>query len=167
MWFCKAPRGKLFRGTLSVTGPWKEKSSGLEEMHVMSMENHTPECELQEEYHSKVRDPLQQQKPGAGIKNYAIWEQEVHIDEQSEVFERSEQRVACTCIEIFWRWDLAAKRRNLCLNEPELGASADHWLLKQRCASMMAGKQSTWLQRSKQTVQRTAKPLRAQISELQ
>jgi len=44
-----------------------------------------------------VWDPLQQ-KPGAGIKKYAIWESEDEIDHQSKVVQRNEQRVTCTSV---------------------------------------------------------------------
>jgi len=67
-------------------------SSGLEDMQVTSLgESYSG---LQDECPDRVMDPMQQ-KSIAGIKKYAIWKQD-HIDEQSEVVERNEQRVACT-----------------------------------------------------------------------
>jgi len=46
--------------------------------------------EVQEEYHSKVQDPLLQMS-GSGIEKYKTKVQEDHSDQQSAANERSEQ----------------------------------------------------------------------------
>ena len=72
----------------------KRKTSGSEETQVISHGDwriiiRTVRVSFQSEGPTTA-------KPDAGIEKYATREQEDQIDQQSEVVERSEQRVACT-----------------------------------------------------------------------
>ena len=79
-----------------MTGPRKSLQGPKRiEMQVISLgESYSG---LQEGCHSRVRDPLLQ-NPGAGKRQYATREHEDLIYQQSEVVEKSEQRLACTSI---------------------------------------------------------------------
>ena len=71
-----------------MTGRRKEKNSNYVEKRVISpVAAHSG---VQEEYHSKVQDPLQQ-RPSSGIEKYGTKVQEDHSDQQSATDERSEQ----------------------------------------------------------------------------
>ena len=66
---------RLFRGALSMTGRWKERSSNNVETQVISpVASHSG---VQEERHSRVQDPLQE-RPGSGIEKYGTHVQEDH-----------------------------------------------------------------------------------------
>ena len=72
-----ASRRRLFRGALSMTGRWKEKSSNYVGTQVIfPVASHSG---VHEEYHSKVQDP-QPQRPGSGIEKYGTKAQEgIHV----------------------------------------------------------------------------------------
>ena len=70
----------LFRGALSVTGRWKEKSSNYVGTQVIPpVSSHSI---VQEACHSRVQGP-QQQRPASGLEKYGNKVQEDHSDQQS------------------------------------------------------------------------------------
>jgi len=118
---------RLFRGTLSMTGRWKEKSSNYYGRRWYSHSG------VQEEYHSKVQDP-QLQMPGSGHRE--VWDKGTRRSQRSAERSRWEERADSGLDMSSHRylsarpcWDLATRSRTLYLTRARIGSQCNSLIM--------------------------------------